>query len=55
MADLGEEINNVSGVYGGVEFNGEQNNGQGQQFEQASTNINGKNLPVKRGFWSSFK
>ena len=48
MADLGEEINNVSGVYGGVEFNGEQNNGQGQQFEQASTNINGKNLPVKR-------
>ena len=31
MADLGEEVNNVSGVYGGVEFNGEQNNEQGQQ------------------------
>lgn len=55
MADLGEEVNNVSGVYGGVEFNGEQNNEQGQQFEQASTNVNEKNLPVKRGFWSSFK
>ncbi len=55
MADLGEEMNNLTGVYGGVEFNNGQNNEQGQQFEQASTNVNGKNLPVKRGFWSSFK
>ena len=45
MADIREENN----VFGGVEFNNE--NGNNVQ-EQAS---NGKNLPVKQGFWSKFK
>ena len=45
MADIREENN----VFGGVEFNNE--NGNNVQ-EQAS---NGKNLPVKQGFWTKFK
>ena len=61
MADLGEE-NKVSGVFGGVEFN---NNEQNQNvntnndvelanIENAGT-IRNNNLPVKRGFWNKFK
>ena len=45
MADLGEE-NKVSGVFGGVQFGGEE--------QQAGTIRNG-DLPVKQGFWSKFK
>ena len=46
MADLGEEMN-VSGVFGGVEFeNGSANN--------AGT-IRNDNLPVETGFWNKFK
>ena len=49
MADLGEE-NIVSGVFGGVELNGEEQ----PKVEQAGT-IRNDNLPVKQGFWSKFK
>ena len=45
MADLGEE-NKVNGVFGGVEFN--------NNIENAGT-IRNENLPVKKGFWNSFK
>lgn len=48
MANLGDEVK-VSGVFGGVDFNENQNN---EQIQQASNN---SNLPTKRGFWSSFK
>lgn len=51
MAELGEE-NKVSGVFGGVEFNQEQN-GQAE-FQNAGT-IRNDNLPVKTGFWNKFK
>ncbi len=65
MADLGEE-NKVSGVFGGVEFN---NNEQNQDVNvnidtntdienienvEAGT-IRNTNLPVKTGFWNKFK
>ncbi len=62
MADLGEE-NKVSGVFGGVEFQENQNNNQLEnninnqeenQIQNAGT-IRDKSLPVKRGFWSKFK
>lgn len=46
MADLGEQAN-VSGVYGGVEFRGNQ------EGNQVSTNE--KILPAKKTFWSSFR
>ncbi len=46
MADIREE-NKISGVYGGVETGNNNEN-----IEQAS---NGKNLPVKQGFWTKFK
>lgn len=49
MADLREE-SKVSGVFGGVQF---ENNGQ-TPIENAGT-IRNNNLPVKSGFWSSFK
>ena len=48
MADLGEE-NKVNGVFGGVEFNNTAEN-----IENAGT-IRNENLPVKKGFWNSFK
>ena len=48
MADLGEE-NKVNGVFGGVEFNNNAEN-----IENAGT-IRNENLPVKKGFWNSFK
>ena len=45
------DINEVSGVFGGVEFGTENQGSVGtQNFENA-----GKNLPVKTGFWNSFK
>lgn len=47
MADLGEET--VSGVFGGVKLDNEQ-----ELIENAGT-IRNDNLPVKAGFWSSFK
>ena len=50
MADLGEE-NKVSGAFGGVQF--EENN-QNEQVQNAGT-IRNNNLPVKQGFWSKFK
>ena len=49
MAELGEE-NKVSGVFGGVQFGGEEQ----QDVQQAGTIRNG-DLPVKQGFWSKFK
>ena len=61
MADLGEE-NKVSGVFGGVEFNPNDNNNNGnndnfQQVPQDAGTIRNtaKNLPTKYGFWSKFK
>lgn len=51
MADLGEE-NKVSGVFGGVELG--NINVTEQPVENAGT-IRNDNLPVKKGFWSSFK
>ena len=50
MADLGEE-NKVSGAFGGVQF--EENN-QNEQIQNAGT-IRNNNLPVKVGFWTKFK
>ena len=50
MADLGEE-NKVSGAFGGVQF--EENN-QNEQIQNAGT-IRNDNLPVKVGFWTKFK
>ena len=44
MADLGEE-NKVSGVFGGVELNEQENAGT----------IRNDYLPVKSGFWNKFK
>ena len=51
MADLGEE-NKVSGVFGGVELG--NINVTEEPVENAGT-IRNENLPVKKGFWSSFK
>ena len=48
MADLREE-SKVAGVFGGVEFENQE-----QAIENAGT-IRNENLPVKKGFWSSFK
>ena len=48
MADIREENN----VFGGVEFNND--NGNNNNNEQVKTS-NGKNLPVKQGFWTKFK
>ena len=52
MANLGEE-NKVNGVFGGVEFNNNQGN-VNNDIENAGT-IRNENLPVKKGFWNSFK
>ena len=49
MAELGEE-NKVSGVFGGVQFGGEEPQG----VQQAGT-IRNNELPVKQGFWNKFK
>ncbi len=58
MADLGEE-NKVSGVFGGVQFGGNNEQNQNtntdiENIENAGT-IRKTNLPVKTGFWSKFK
>ena len=47
MADL--EENGVSGVFGGVNFEGNK------EPENAGTIRNAGNLPTKVGFWSKFK
>ena len=51
MADLGEE-NKVDGVFGGVQFENEENSNI--NLENAGTISNDK-LPVKTGFWNKFK
>ena len=56
MADLGE-VNNVSGVFGGVEL-GNMGNNEGEQTTQNAGTIRqagGTNLPTKTGFWNKFK
>ncbi|MCI8383570.1 MAG: hypothetical protein HFJ33_01650 [Clostridia bacterium] len=56
MADLGE-VNNVSGVFGGVELGNMGNDEQAIQ-ENAGTIRqagNGNNLPAKAGLWNKFK
>lgn len=62
MADLGEE-NKVSGVFGGVKFNNDNEQNQNvntngdveiANIENAGT-IRNTSLPVKRGFWNKFK
>ncbi|MCF0126731.1 MAG: hypothetical protein HUJ68_13450 [Clostridia bacterium] len=49
MAELGGEVK-VEGVFGGVEFN----NASAENIENVGT-IRNNNLPVKVGFWNSFK
>ncbi len=54
MADLGK-VNNVSGVFGGVELQTMENEEQ-QTPENAGTIMQpGTNLPTKTGFWNKFK
>ena len=57
MADLGQE-NKVTGVFGGVEFPNNTTTQEDTPYFSEGTlnnNTNGKNLPVKNGFWSKFK
>ena len=65
MADLGEE-NKVSGVFGGVEFNSNEQNQDVNVNIDTNTDIENiekveagtirnTNLPVKTGFWNKFK
>ena len=55
MADLGEE-NKVSGVFGGVQFDGNNNQENGNNgFIQNAGTIRNQDLPVKQGFWTKFK
>ena len=55
MADL-EKINEVSGVYGGVETGDNNNQTEWQNNQNAGTiNKPGSNLPAKVGFWNKFK
>ena len=51
MADLGEE-NKVSGVFGGVKLDNIEQNQDNFVNNNSKT---GKELPVKRGFWTKFK
>ena len=57
MPDLGE-VNNVSGVFGGVEL-GTMGKEETQVQENAGTirqvGTTGTNLPTKTGFWNKFK
>lgn len=48
MAYLGEEVKKA-GVFGGVEL------GENTETIQNAGTIRNENLPVKAGFWSSFK
>ncbi len=59
MAEFNEG-NNVTGVFGGINFdnNGEGNNNQtyGNSDVKGNTWVNNsKSLPTKTGFWSKFK
>ncbi len=57
MADI-EEVNKVSGVFGGVELGNTDKEGQPNQFNQENAGTirqAGGNLPAKVGFWSKFK
>ena len=55
MADLGEE-NKVPGVFGGVQFDGNNNQENGNNgFIQNAGTIRNQDLPVKQGFWTKFK
>ena len=58
MADLGE-VNQVTGVFGGVELGGIDNNEEQNQTiqENAGTirQAGNSNLPTKTGFWNKFK
>ena len=52
MSNINEQGSNV---FGGVEFgNGSIQNNENINIETAQ-GTNGKNLPVKRGFWTKFK
>ncbi len=54
MADLGE-VNNTSGVFGGVELQTMESE-ETQTPENAGTIMQpGTNLPTKTGFWNKFK
>lgn len=52
MADIGE-VNEKTGVFGGVELGGIQN--EGLQQEAGTIRQVGSNLPAKVGFWNKFK
>ena len=60
MAELGEN-NVVNGVFGGVEFDGNNGGNNNQEQVNAGTinnvygNSSSSNLPTKSGFWSKFK
>ena len=53
MADLSEE-SKVSGVFGGVEFNNNEQATNEEPIQNAGT-IRNNNLPVKTGFWNRCK
>ena len=53
MADL-EKINEVSGVYGGIEIGGNTTE-QPKQANAGTIMQPGSNLPTKIGFWDKFK
>ncbi len=62
MAELGEETK-ITGVFGGVEFNDNieeggvnmPNNLEGNNGELNPGTIRNENLPVTNGFWQKFK
>lgn len=54
MADLGE-VNKVSGVFGGVELQGNQKEGIETQQEAGTIRQTESGLPAKVGFWNKFK
>ena len=62
MAEFGNDNNKVSGVFGGVQFDNNNNQEQAENFGNLGTNygenagtIRNKKLPVKQGFWNKFK
>ena len=54
MADI-EEINKVSGTFGGIELEQIQNEGTLSQQDAGTIRQVGSNLPAKVGFWNKFK
>ena len=52
MAELGQ--NEVSGVFGGVSFDGQVNN-EAENIQVNAGTIRTNNLPAKVGFWQKFK